>query len=138
MLLTELLKLFSNNFDINEERYINIIQSNNIKLNQRLLVEVNFEKKINNNTTNKINDAPTTNTKDNISETNLKKKESSGRGRGRPRKTCEVREDESVLVEVEVIEIEGKEYYLTCENVIVNKELGIEGVLRDGKVLRKR
>jgi len=32
----------------------------------------------------------------------------------------------------------GKEYYLTCENVIVNKELGIEGVLRDGKVLRKR
>ena len=57
MLLTELLKLFSNNFDINEERFISIIQTNNIKLSQRLLVEVNFEKKINTNVTNKINES---------------------------------------------------------------------------------
>ena len=37
MLLTELLKLFSSNLNINEERFITIIESNNIKLNQRLL-----------------------------------------------------------------------------------------------------
>jgi hypothetical protein len=150
MLLTELLKLFSNNFDINEERFISIIQTNNIKLSQRLLVEVNFEKKINTNVTNKINESPinetnnitstinATNIKEDVSESNLKKKESSGRGRGRPRKTCEVKEEDSVLVEVEVIEIGGTEYYKTCENVIINKELEIEGILRDGKVVRKR
>jgi len=170
MLLVELLKLFSNNFDINEERFISIIQTNNIKLSQRLLVEVSFEKKIITNVTNKINEAQinetniitsntnisnitntnattnfttnatsnATNTKDDVSEPNLKKKESSGRGRGRPRKTCEVKEEDSVLVEVEVIEIGGTEYYKTCENVIINKELEIEGILRDGKVVRKR
>jgi hypothetical protein len=174
MLLIELLKLFSNNFDINEERFISIIQTNNIKLSQRLLVEVSFEKKIITNVTNKINEAPinetniitsntnisnitntnattntnaitninttsnATNTKEDVSEPNLKKKESSGRGRGRPRKTCEVKEEDSVLVEVEVIEIGGTEYYKTCENVIINKELEIEGILRDGKVVRKR
>jgi DNA replication initiation complex subunit (GINS family) len=162
MLLVELLKLFSNNFDINEERFISIIQTNNIKLSQRLLVEVSFEKKIITNVTNKINEAPinetniitsntnisnisntnattnATNTKEDVSEPNLKKKESSGRGRGRPRKTCEVKEEDSVLVEVEVIEIGGTEYYKTCENVIINKELEIEGILRDGKVVRKR
>jgi hypothetical protein len=64
MLLVELLKLFSNNFDINEERFISIIQTNNIKLSQRLLVEVSFEKKIITNVTNKINEAP-------INETNI-------------------------------------------------------------------
>jgi hypothetical protein len=109
------------------------------------LFEVNDKKKIN-NTTNKnneviINETITTNnttnanTKEEVVEPNLKKKETSGRGRGRPRKTCEVKE-ESVLMEVEIIEIGGVEYYKTNENVILNKDLEIEGILKNGKIVR--
>ena len=145
MLLTDLLKLFENTFNINEERFISIIESNNIKLNQRLLFEVNDKKKIN-NTINKnnevlinetiiINSTTNANTKEDVVEPNLKKKEASGRGRGRPRKTCEVKE-ESVLMEVEIIEIGGVEYYKTNENVILNKDLEIEGILKNGKIVK--
>ena len=159
MLLYDLLKLFENNFNINEERFISIIESNNIKLNQRLLVELNVQKKttnnvINNETNKNIKpDISTTNTNtsnintntsnintnnnsiDDVSEINLKK-EHGGRGRGRPRKTCKVKEDDSVLVEVEIIILEGEEYYKTNENVILSKDLVIEGILKDGKIVR--
>jgi hypothetical protein len=147
MLLTDLLKLFENTFNINEERFISIVESNNIKLNQRLLFEVNDKKKINNTTnknnevlindtiSNTINSTTNANTKEDVVEPNLKKKETSGRGRGRPRKTCEVKE-ESVLMEVEIIEIGGVEYYKTNENVILNKDLEIEGILKNGKIVR--
>jgi hypothetical protein len=147
MLLTDLLKLFENTFNINEERFISIVESNNIKLNQRLLFEVNDKKKINNTTnknneviinetiSNTINSTINANTKEEVVEPNLKKKETSGRGRGRPRKTCEVKE-ESVLMEVEIIEIGGVEYYKTNENVILNKDLEIEGILKNGKIVR--
>ena len=147
MLLYDLLKLFENNFNINEERFISIIESNNIKLNQRLLVELNVQKKttnnvINNETNKNIKlDISTTNTNtnnksiDDVSEINLKK-EHGGRGRGRPRKTCKVKEDDSVLVEVEIIILEGEEYYKTNENVILSKDLVIEGILKNGKIVR--
>ena len=147
MLLYDLLKLFSNNFNIDEERFISIIESNNIKLNQRLLVELNIQKKttnnvINNETNKNIKpDISTTNTNtnnksiDDVSEINLKK-EHGGRGRGRPRKTCKVKEDDSVLVEVEIIILEGEEYYKTNENVILSKDLVIEGILKNGKIVR--
>ena len=147
MLLYDLLKLFENNFNINEERFISIIESNNIKLNQRLLVELNIQKKttnnvINNETNKNIKpDISTTNTNtnnksiDDVSEINLKK-EHGGRGRGRPRKTCKVKEDDSVLVEVEIIILEGEEYYKTNENVILSKDLVIEGILKNGKIVR--
>ena len=147
MLLYDLLKLFSNNFNINDERFISIIESNNIKLNQRLLVELNVQKKttnnvINNETNKNIKpDISTTNTNtnnksiDDVSEINLKK-EHGGRGRGRPRKTCKVKEDDSVLVEVEIIILEGEEYYKTNENVILSKDLVIEGILKNGKIVR--
>jgi len=149
MLLYDLLKLFENNFNINEERFISIIESNNIKLNQRLLVEPNVQKKttnnvINNETNKNIKpDISTTNTTTNINnksiddvlEINLKK-EHGGRGRGRPRKTCKVKEDDSVLVEVEIIILEGEEYYKTNENVILSKDLVIEGILKNGKIVR--
>jgi len=45
MLLVDLVKLFSTNFNIDEERFLDIIDSNNIKLSQRLLVKINADKK---------------------------------------------------------------------------------------------
>jgi hypothetical protein len=45
MLLVALVKLFSTNFNIDEERFLDIIDSNNIKLSQRLLVKINDDKK---------------------------------------------------------------------------------------------
>ena len=147
MLLLDLIKLFSTNFDINEERFVDIIQSNNIKLSQRLLVAIKDEKKIatidTNINSNKINITPVNeaiiNNPDNDdSYANLKKKkEPSGRGRGRPRKTKEINEEESVLVEVELIIIGDKEYYKTNENVILNKNMEIEGILKDGKITKR-
>ena len=83
MLLLDLIKLFSTNFDINEERFVDIIQSNNIKLSQRLLVAIKDDKKITtidtNINSNKINITPVNeaiiNNPDNDdSYANLKKK----------------------------------------------------------------
>jgi pentapeptide MXKDX repeat protein len=164
MLLNDLLKLFSTNFDINEERFINIIESNNIKLRQRLLVNISNETKINDSLKNDSlkndslkndslkndslkNDSPKNDSLKNDSlkddslkndfETNSKKKtDNTGRGRGRPRKTKEITEENDVIIEVEVITLEGKEYYKTSENVLMNKELEIEGILKWGKLLR--
>jgi hypothetical protein len=144
MLLNDLLKLFSTNFDINEERFINIIESNNIKLRQRLLVNISNETKINDSPKNDSlkndslkNDSLKNDSLKNDFETNSKKKtDNTGRGRGRPRKTKEITEENDVIIEVEVITLEGKEYYKTSENVLMNKELEIEGILKWGKLLR--
>jgi hypothetical protein len=144
MLLTELLKLFSTNFDINEERFVNIIESNNIKLSQRLLFELIDDKKTTKNSNNKANDL-TNDPSNTINITNtgdleinlLKKEQTSGRGRGRPRKTKDLKEEDDVILEVELLIIGEKEYYKTRENVILNKELEIEGIYVDGKVVRK-
>jgi pentapeptide MXKDX repeat protein len=179
MLLNDLLKLFSTNFDINEERFINIIESNNIKLRQRLLVNISNETKINDSLKNDSpkndslkndslkndslkndslkndslkndslnndslkndslkNDSLKNDSLKNDFETNSKKKtDNTGRGRGRPRKTKEITQENDVIIEVEVISLEGKEYYKTSENVLINKELEIEGILKWGKLLR--
>jgi len=45
MLLVDLVKFFSTKFNIDEERFLDIIDSNNIKLSQRLLVKINDDKK---------------------------------------------------------------------------------------------
>ena len=135
MLLTELLKLFSNNFNISEERFISIVESNNIKLTQRLLSEIKVEKKLNakNNTSNSNNDIPINNEQVDL-ETNSKK-EKPVRGRGRPRKSEGKEEEETVIVDVERIMIGENEYYKTKESVILNKELEIEGILRNGEIV---
>ena len=135
MLLTELLKLFENNFNISEDRFINIVKSNNIKLSQRLLSEIKVEKNLHakNNTTISNKDIPINN-QDVDLETNSKK-EKQVRGRGRPRKSEGRVEEETVIVDVERIMIGAKEYYKTKENVILNKELEIEGILRDGEIV---
>ena len=158
MLLTELLKLFSSNLNINEERFITIIESNNIKLNQRLLCKSKESMKViyniisdpvntisnesknisdSSNSINSINNINNTNnTNNNNLDANLKKKESSGRGRGRPKKTIEIIEEDSVLVEVVLITLENIEYYKTNENVVLNKQMEIEGILKDGKIVK--
>ena len=60
------------------------------------------------------------------------------RGRGRPKKNTLSKDEEgSVGLEVELIMIDEKEYYLTNENVVLSKELKIEGILRDGKIYNK-
>lgn len=155
MLLLELLKLFSTNFDINEKRFVDIIESNNIKLSQRLLVAIKDDKKVANSITNSITNGNTngntnsnstlirepiinnSDNSDNDSDANLKKKkEPSGRGRGRPKKTKEINEEEGVIMEVEVIMLGEKEYYKTNENVILNKNMEIEGILKNGKITK--
>lgn len=146
MLLADLLKLFSTNFDINEERFVSIIESNNIKLSQRLLFEILDDKKITKNSNTKVNEITSDpinpvniiNNKTGDLEINLLKKEQTNtRGRGRPRKTKDLKEEEDVIIEVELLILGEKEYYKTSENVILNKELEIEGILKDGKIVRK-
>lgn len=152
MLLNDLLKLFSSSLNINEERFITIIEANNIKLSQRLLCKPKDTMKIaNNSISDSVNNI--SNESKNISESaiisnsnnssnssnldaNLKKKESSGRGRGRPKKTKEIVEEDSVIVEVELITLENIEYYKTNENVLLNKQMGIEGILKNGKLVK--
>ena len=60
------------------------------------------------------------------------------RGRGRPKKNTLSKDEEgSVGLEVELIMIDEKEYYLTSENVVLSNELKIEGILRDGNIYNK-
>ena len=144
MLLTDLLKLFSTNFNISEERFNDIVESNNIRLTQRLLVKITDEKKINEPTNNVATNINSTTTNlinnecitSNDSDTNLKKKQE-GRGRGRPRKTKELAEETNVIIEVEVITLEEKEFYKTSENVVMNNEMEILGILKNGKIVKR-
>ena len=131
MLLNDLLKLFSTNFDINEERFITIIESQNIKLHQRLLCNINEKK--NNNIIENTGSVFENDLKKNIKNT---KENTSGRGRGRPKKTKEMSEDPNVVIEVELISLLGSEYYKTSENVLMNMEMEIEGILKDGKIVK--
>jgi ABC-type antimicrobial peptide transport system permease subunit len=134
MLLNDLLKLFSTNFNINEERFVDIIESNNIKLSQRLLC--NIKTSTNEKNTVIVTSENTNPVNEIVLENNLnKKKESGGRGRGRPKKTKEVKEDNNVLVEVEMLMLDGKEYYKTKENVLLNMEMEILGIYVDGRIL---
>jgi hypothetical protein len=135
MLLNELLKLFENTFNISEDRFISIVESNNIKLSQRLLSEIKVEKKSDaNNCVSNSNKNIIVNNEDVNLET-TSKKEKPVRGRGRPRKSEGKEEEETVIVDVERIMIGENEYYKTKESVILNKELEIEGILRDGEIV---
>ena len=151
MLLVDLVKLFSTNFNIDEERFLNIIDSNNIKLSQRLLVKIKDEKKniinepsnnepsINEPSNNEpsINEPPINESSNNeppINESSKKKTTNTTRGRGRPRKTKEFIEENDVVIEVELVTIDNKEYYMTRENVLMTKDLEVSGVYVCGVV----
>ena len=159
MLLVDLVKLFSTNCNTDEEQFLNIIESNNIKLNQRLLIQIKEEKKNINNTSsnngssnnrssnngssnnmssnNETSNNETSNNETSNNETS-NKKTTGTRGRGRPRKTKDLVEESDVILEVELITLDGKDYYKTRENVLICEDLSIEGILSGDKVLRVR
>jgi len=162
MLLTELVDLLSEHLNICNNVITNILQKNNIRINQRLLLEkaiiMNNNRELLNNDLNPTNveknvkaepkakakskveeikavePKPVETKAEDINTTNINKPL---RGRGRPRKNTVMKEEEEeICVEVEEIKVDGKEYYKTCENVILSKELKIEGILRDGKIVK--
>ena len=157
MLLIELVELLSEHFNISNNAITTILQNNNIRINQRLLLEKAVlimnkpeVKKINTTKTNIINeDAETKVTENKIrveenkirveeNKTNIENKPT--RGRGRPRKNTvmseEVEKEEEICVEVEEVTVEGITYYKTSENVILSKDLTIEGIMRNGKIVK--
>ena len=99
MLLVDLVKLFSTNCNIDEEQFLNIIEFNNIKLNQRLLIQIKEEKKNINNTSsnNRSSNIETSNIETSNNE-NSNKKTTGTRGRGRPRKTKDLVEESDVIL----------------------------------------
>ena len=119
MLLNELIKLISTSMNIVENDIVKLFNDNNIRLEQRLLL-------------NKPEHCKNT---DKIMREEVQIK----RGRGRPRKKCIsecVKEDDTTL-EVELLVIDNVEYYKTQEDVILNKNLEIIGILRNGIIESK-
>jgi hypothetical protein len=150
MLLTELVELLSEHFNISNNAITSILQNNNIRINQRLLLEkavlIMNKPEVKKNTTTKTNiineDAETK-----VSENKIRVEENKPnleikptRGRGRPRKNTvmseEVEKEEEICVEVEEVTVEGITYYKTSENVILSKDLTIEGIMRNGKIVK--
>lgn len=165
-----MVKLLSEHFNICNNSITNILQANNIRINQRLLLEKDVImnkpelKKTNNTKTNnneeleakleakletKVKEAKLKETK--LKETKVEAKLETkieenktnneikpARGRGRPRKNTIMKEEEEeeICVEVEEIEMDGVTYYKTSENVILSKELEIEGIIRNGKIVK--
>jgi hypothetical protein len=157
MLLTELVEILSEHFNISNNAITTILQNNNIRINQRLLLEKAVlvmnkpEVKKNNTTkTNIINEDAETKVAENkikVEETKIKVEENKtnieikpSRGRGRPRKNTvmseEVEKEEEICVEVEEVTVDGITYYKTSENVILSKDLTIEGIMRNGKIIK--
>lgn len=151
-----MVKLLSEHFNICNNSITNILQANNIRINQRLLLEKDVimnkpELKKTNNTKTKNNEELEAKLEAKVKETKLEAKLETkieenktnieikpARGRGRPRKNTIMKEEEEeeICVEVEEIEMDGVTYYKTSENVILSKELEIEGIIRNGKIVK--
>ena len=143
-----MVKLLSEHFNICNNSITNILQTNNIRINQRLLLEKDViinkpELKKTNNIKTNNNEELETKVKETKLETIIKENKTNieikpARGRGRPRKNTIMKEEteEEICVEVEEIEMDGITYYKTSENVILSKELEIEGIMRNGKIVK--
>ena len=157
-----MVKLLSEHFNICNNSITNILQTNNIRINQRLLLEKDVIinkpelKKTNNTKTNNNEELETKVKETKVKETKVKETKletkletiieenktnieiKPARGRGRPRKNTIMKEEteEEICVEVEEIEMDGITYYKTSENVILSKELEIEGIMRNGKIVK--
>ena len=146
-----MVKLLSEHFNICNNSITNILQANNIRINQRLLLEKDVImnkpelKKTNNTKTNKNEELEAkleakleTKLETKIEENKTNNEIKPARGRGRPRKNTIMKEEEEeeICVEVEEIEMDGVTYYKTSENVILSKELEIEGIIRNGKIVK--
>jgi len=150
MLLTEMVELLSEHFNISNTAITNILQNNNIRINQRLLLEkvvliMNKPevKKTSTTKTKIINEDVETKvveTKIRVEENKPNLEIKPPRGRGRPRKNTvmseEVEKEEEICVEVEEVTVNGITYYKTSENVILSKDLTIEGIMRNGKIVK--
>ena len=158
MLLNELVELLANHFTILNDDITTILKNNNIRIGQRLLLEKKdnnviepeqtknvavskpktdkVEKQV---ITTKVEEKVEEKKKKEKKEEKIEEKESKPvRGRGRPRKNMVMKEeeDEEICVEVEEVDVGGVKYYKTSENVILSKALEIEGIMRDGKLVR--
>ena len=155
-----MVELLSEHFNICNSTITNILQNNNIRINQRLLLEkeviMNKQElkkttKSNSNTiANNINEELETKVKETkvkveeikVQEIRVEENKTNVeikpvRGRGRPRKNTVMKEEEEeICVEVEEIDVDGVTYYKTCENVILSKDLEIEGIMRNGKIMK--
>ena len=150
-----MVELLSEHFNISNTAITNILQNNNIRINQRLLLEKAVlimnkpeVKKTSTTKTNIINeDAETKVAETKVVENKIRVEENKPnleikptRGRGRPRKNTvmseEVEKEEEICVEVEEVTVDGITYYKTSENVILSKDLTIEGIMRNGKIVK--
>jgi hypothetical protein len=126
MLLNELTALFSTQLNIDIVQLTSIIETNNIKLNQKLVLE---KKKVLKNDLKNDELKDTTN--------NVQEK----RSRGRPRKQCNVinvpnsiPEDVDYII-VEEISYKDNIYYKTDANVILDTNYKACGHIVDDKVI---
>lgn len=126
MLLNDLLALFSSQLNIDLAQLTSIIETNNIKLNQKLVLD---KKKV------LTNDLKNDDLKDDTN--NVQEK----RSRGRPRKQCNVinvpnsiPEDVDYII-VEEISYKDTDYYKTDANVILDTNYKACGHIVDDKVI---
>ena len=145
-----MVELLSEHFNISNTAITTILQNNNIRINQRLLLEKAMlvmnkpeVKKINTTKTNIISEVVETKVEENkirVEENKPNIEIKPTRGRGRPRKNTvmseEVEKEEEICVEVEEVTVDGITYYKTSENVILSKDLTIEGIMRNGKIVK--
>jgi len=145
-----MVELLSEHFNISNNAITTILQNNNIRINQRLLLEkavliMNKPEVKKTSTTKKNIISEVVETK--VAENKIRLEENKPnleikptRGRGRPRKNTvmseEVEKEEEICVEVEEVTVDGITYYKTSENVILSKDLTIEGIMRNGKIVK--
>jgi hypothetical protein len=130
MLLNELVVLFSSQLNIDLAQLTSIIETNNIKLNQKLVLE---KKKV------LKNDLLKNDLKNELKDTTNNVQEK--RSRGRPRKQCNVinvpnsiPEDVDYII-VEEISYKDNIYYKTDANVILDTNYKDCGHIVDDKVI---
>jgi len=129
MLLNELVALFSSQLNIDIVQFTSIIETNNVKLNQKLVLEKKkiLKNDLKNDVKNELKD--TTN--------NVQEK----RSRGRPRKQCNVinvpnsiPEDVDYII-AEEISYKDNIYYKTDTNVILDTNYKACGHIVDEQVI---
>ena len=143
MLLSELIKLFSSQLNIDEERFINIIEINNINCNQQLRI-AKKEHKLPNSTTNNTTNTTNNNTTINSSNINNSSNNVEKRSRGRPRKLCNIIIEKSNIPEdvnyegVEEITHNSKLYYKTDDGAILDTNYNVQGLVINGQIMMNK
>ena len=119
MLLNDLLALFSSQLNIELVQFTSIVETNNIKLNQNLVLE---KKKTGKHETNSVQEK---------------------RSRGRPRKQCNVINVPNIISEdidyeiVEEISYKDNNYFKTEANILLDTSYNACGLIVDGLVILK-